>query len=55
MHKHCVPDSVSSSPTREPGNKVITESAVILSILNQSVHAEEQKGSGLLDYSTVAK
>ena len=37
MHEHCVPGSVSSSPTREPGNKAITDSAIILSILNQSV------------------
>ena len=55
MHEHCVPGSVSSSPTREPGNKAITDSAIILSIRNQSVHAEEQKESGLQDYSTVAE
>ena len=55
MHEHCVPGSVSSSPAQEPGSKAITDSAVILSILNQSVHAEEQKGSGLQDYPMVPK
>ena len=37
MHEQCVPGSVSSSPAREPGNEAITDSAIILSILNQSV------------------
>ena len=37
MHEHCVPGSVSSSPAWEPGNKAITDFAIILSILNQSV------------------
>ena len=55
MQEHCVPGSVSSSTTQEPGNEAITDSAIILSILNQSVHAEEQKGSGLQDYSMVVK
>ena len=56
MHEQCVPGSVCSSPAQEPGNNAITDSAIILSILNQSVHAEEQKGSGLQDYySTGAK
>ena len=44
MHEQCEPGSVSSSPAQEPGSKTITDSAIILSILNQSVHAEEQKG-----------
>ena len=54
MHEHCVPGSVSSSPTREPGNEAITDSAIMLSILKHS-SVEEQKGSGLQDYPTVAK
>ena len=55
MQEHCVPRLCFLLPTREPGNKAITDSAIILSILKQSVHAEKQRGSGLQDYSMVAK
>ena len=41
MHKQCVPHSVSSSPTREPGNEAITDSAIILK------HSVLRNGKGL--------
>ena len=37
MHEQCEPGSVSSSPTQEPGNEAITDSAIMLSILKHSV------------------
>ena len=53
MHKHCVPGSVSSSPTQELGNEAITDCNY--TAYTEPISAEEQKGSGLQDYPMVAK